>query len=340
MKRRVAIATGIILIVAFLIYVKIGFNWVNEIMKVPEDNIEYYITDISPFKKKITEQAMMHFPDVDNLEGHGIRVFDENGNHISLSELIYQGEKCKLYVSLVNANPYQDKAVFMLFLDYKIIPFWVDGKVEPQEYYSYLLPPFSMINIPIEFTIPDDEKCSKHRLWFVYLFGMEKKPTPKVPIPYFSVTMKNDLRCEDKKISFNLDKLSISGNTSPATSQITDSCSQITVINEEKKISYQKRVITAPKEKRVNLYLQVYNQDDALYSTVVFFNHEPIVLHESDRYIVWRSGREIMLNHQFSLDIPEEPGDYHLYAISFPLTGELPHELIEMTSEIIIVKVK
>ncbi len=289
------------------------------------------ITDVSGFKQKITKSAMSHLPDLSQMSGHGIRLFNENGKFISENNIIISEDSYKCFVSLANAYKNKDRMSFMIFLDDKLLEYHVDNWEKSQTYYTYQLPAYSMVNIPIEFSLKNIRKDVRHRLWFVYFYGMDKIPKIGNEIPYFTASMEKEVILSNG--SDNLKPFTPSINTINADKKFISGSGYKTVVTTsgKKDAIYQSPILTLRKGENVKFNMKAYDKGKHNYSTIVFFDNKPVMFSNGSENILWKSSIDKILNFDFSIKMPEKTGNYPLYAVWIPFEKYLDHDF--MTSE-------
>ncbi len=297
------------------------------------------ILDISTFKQKITDKAMNNLPSGKELSGYGLRMFDENGNFIGTNNIICNSNKYRCYISLVNANEYEEQVGFMLILDNKIKEFCVDGNQVPQTFYTSKLTPYSMINIPIEFSLEGESEDIVHNICAIYLYGMDRVPSSELHIPYFVMSMNKSFTYMGGGKAADFDQLIANNKIASVDKEFANLRQYVTVINtadEEQSIN-QNVNIKLRKGQNVEFVLKAFNQKEHLYSTIVFFDNIPIKINNNDKYLIWKSSEDKMLVNKFSFQTPQKAGIYSMYSISIPLNNI--GESFIMTSEKIDVEV-
>lgn len=301
----------------------------------PQINPTKYIKqleDVSPFNNRITKKATTHLPDNKNLSGYGLRMFDTDGNFISSQSYISTNTNFKCYVSLVNANEYQDKVGLLLFLGDKLLEYKVDNNLNNQQFFTYKLPPFSMINIPVEFSISDTDSTNINRnLWIVYLYLLDKEPQKNFHIPYFYLTMKKQIILEDYDSTSPKSNV-VQTKTIPVIKNLSKNNSRIVIIEkaEEENNLFQSSIIKVKKNTIVKFNLKAFMSESCMYSTFVFFDNYPVEFENSNR-LIWRAEKNSMLSYDFSIKIPTQTGHHTMYSISVPLNNS--NEYYFMTSE-------
>lgn len=277
------------------------------------------IIDSSQFDDKITEQAQMHLPDLDEISGYGIRLFSGDGDFINKT-ISYVGNKCRMYVSLANANLHNDKGELLIIIDNKPIKYTVSNMSSPTYLYSFELEPYSMINIPIEILLDEKDSNALHNIWFFYIYNLDDIPSEDKPIAYFVNAYRMELISKDN-VALNNETYENTNNfVVDLDDNFVNSENIKTVISIEDDRLYQKHVIEASKSQDTDFTIRSFvNAEEELFSTIVIFNNEPIKLNENDNFIVWKASEGKMLESNFTITMPESKGEYQMYGITIPL---------------------
>lgn len=102
--------------------------------------------------------------------GNGLKVGDTD--HVNrtgeYADLPWSGEALDLYVTIYNANDYENQTALIMISDRSQVGFHVDGDSRLQHVYTVTLPAYSYTVIPVRLP-PDElpEEPAKHDLWIL-----------------------------------------------------------------------------------------------------------------------------------------------------------------------------
>lgn len=102
--------------------------------------------------------------------GNGLKVAGLDNKNLSgeAASISWEGETLDFYVTLYNANDYENKFTLFAIADREQVDFCVDGNPAPQSSYQVTMPPKSYTVVPVRIEadkLPNDPAV--HDLWFL-----------------------------------------------------------------------------------------------------------------------------------------------------------------------------
>ena len=175
-KKAISILLSLVAIIAIFYVVTIVVS-----RKTTDPSINISISD--DYNKKLSHNGLVNMPDKENLQGYGIRIFDEEGLFLTSLDTKENGD-IECYVSLANMNNYTDNSALMIFIDGLIQDFYVDNKKVDEYVYFFKMDPFSIRNIPITLSNFTREQ-KNHNITFVYLNKIQESPKMNFAVLFF-----------------------------------------------------------------------------------------------------------------------------------------------------------
>lgn len=106
----------------------------------------------------------------DGMAGNGIKVANMDNENLTgeRAELQYAGQPIDLFVTLYNANNYENEMALIVVSDQKQSSFYVDNNQSPQYVHKVIMPAYSYTVVPIRL-MPEDlpDGLFEHDLWIL-----------------------------------------------------------------------------------------------------------------------------------------------------------------------------
>lgn len=278
------------------------------------------IQDISSYNH-IVKNPTKNLPPSKELKGYGIRLIDSNGKIIN--NLIYRNSKSNYYISFINANNYSDSVGFMILIDGKIQPFFIDNNSKSEIIHNEPFKPYSLVNIPISFNPIVKDTNIAHKMYILAIYNQNILPNQKNPYidsytaPYickFNFSKKNNTNSnnltENNLIDF--DKLTIDNSKS---SDFWTGISYGNTINQ----FHQNNNFLLDSQKNNTLYTFGAVLPKGLYTTIIFLDNIPIKFENNNSYITWQSMNNNLMFYKFNISKNLNKGIHQLYSITLPL---------------------
>jgi len=318
-KSQIFIFMAIILILSSIAYL---FFYKNSTETFKNNGIDSSNTliDISPFKDKVIATKEEDLPPKEELNGYGLRVFDENGNMIKNNSIsINQNAKdMKLYISLASANNFSDKIGFYIFIDEVMQNFIVDNDNQYTNFYSHNIENYSLVNVPVVFTPELNVDREKHTLWVVMVHSLNEKPSETHHIPYFVSTIKFNLDISKEKNNLiEYDNDVEYGSISKKYKEVKQQKSFRAAISFNGSQSlYQEPVLTIENGTK-ELSFQAVNEIGE-YATFFFVDQNRVSVNKKDALLWAIQSKDEMLDARVELDNLLNDGS-EIYTLTVPL---------------------
>lgn len=279
-----------------------------------------YIKDISNFSNKVEFNKNELILSKD-LKGYGIKILSEDGNMIKDNKIHYKGKPLNYYISFTNANEYEDSIGFMIIVDGKVQPFFVDKQNNSKIIHNETLKPYSLINIPITFSPIIDSKNKNHSIYFLSIYNQNKVPSENIKfVDYYAAPYMCNLDIEnisDKDLCKDDCYKILEMNEKPVSE--SSSLTSIIKLDDEKKFVGSNKVEVDSNNDNT-IFRFIGQIPSGLYSTIVFVDNKPIKIFNDKEYFIWKSSNDkTMMFYDFKLPFKLEKGNHQIYSITLPV---------------------
>jgi hypothetical protein len=276
------------------------------------------IKDIGSFNKKLLGATTTHMPP--GASGYGIRIFNANGEFIREEVLLNEMNDFNYFLSITNANPYDDVINFMIIIDNQIVPFKVDKSSTYYENYELSFKPYSLINLPISFALPDNlSKKNKYKIQFICQTKADKKTIKETEYIFSALAyMSKFIEVEEESPLSFLQISDLKDDSSFVTLPKESTNNDSGFVMEIKADSNQTDIneFVFEKGETLNFSLSA-NGENTFYSSIVFVDNNPITLINNSTTLNWKLNKNKQLNYNFSLD-PLQVGVHTIFALTIP----------------------
>lgn len=286
------------------------------------------LKDISHFNNTIEKTNERDLPPPDMLNGYGIRLFNDKGNLVK-DEILKKtsNNKYMYYLSIANANEFKDKIGLVLFINGKIHPFSVDGNKEKQIIYMMDYDTYTLANIPISFEVNETEiPYKKNLIHFTIIKKIDKINNKIKSMPFFANGM--DKYIINDNSNKTIDKTQVN-NTSIYKKRkgLKNNVFRMTIEKEQQEGNKgQTEELTVNKGEKVALLFEATSDKEGVYSTIVFIDNKPLEPY-MEKPIIWKIKNGQMLSDIINIKMPEEKGNYEMYAITIYLNEEKNNDI-------------
>lgn len=263
----------------------------------------------------------------------GLRVLDADGRLTDMRkpiELEQAQSRLDLFVSFVNGTTNPGEFTLLLFDNYHLTPFNVDGNLVTVDGYPLEIDPRTVLDIPITVSLqsPSAGSGSGHLLW-VAMVRIPPRSSPEHPPETYFV---QHVRYRVGEGTLPL----VEGDTmddalltvSPVSEQGLDYELSVSGLQREK--YWWNLSVGSNQTYKVRLRLR---NKPGRYVTMVMLDDKPLPLIGGRPYIYWTSEQGAEYEFSFDLMTPKQAGVHRLYAISFENpTGTLPGPVGQGTS--------
>ncbi|MFC6648872.1 hypothetical protein [Paenibacillus rhizoplanae] len=223
------------------------------------------------------------------------------------------------FLSIANANPYDDVINVMIIIDNQIVPFKIDHSTTQYKNHELSFSPYSIINLPISFELPESLSTkNNYKIHFICQTKADKN-TVKETEYIFSAIAKLDKTIEVEQGAMP----SYSQTSVLKDSSFVNLPEELAVNNSEfvvdiKSDGHEKDInqFVFAEGEQLNFSLIAYGEN-SFYSSIVFLDNKPINLFNGSEILNWEMKDKKKLNYNFSLDALSK-GEHTLFALTIP----------------------
>lgn len=247
-----------------------------------------------------------------------LRVYNWDGEMIHYDNAIKVDleNELKFYISVGNNTIENNKWYALMFImDGLVLPFYIDFDTKMMESYRFQLQKHHILNIPVSISIMPEIMGRSDGMLRILLLRFPNDMSRKY-IPYFTQGLQ--VRVEWPASSIHNDKSTITPLTLQ-TSYITVDEGQYRIANNGTILPSQFEV-HAGKTYTLQLLMR---PGYGVFRTILLLKDGPIRNKERESSILWKSEEGHTYVQQYELTVPQKPGDYYLFAITFDESSAL-----------------
>lgn len=263
----------------------------------------------------------------------GMRVLDNDGNFLNPLEPITTSDQVvDFFVSFVNTTNEIGDFKLLIFMNYELASFILDGSGDGIKEYRFHMEPMTILDIPVTLHLPLSQHDSV--LSFVIVRIPPSAPLDEPPPVFFTQHLRYLVR------SSAFGELSIPTVAEDLVSSVDDNQGldyELIPVGSEMSMPW---LLTVEQNHFLDLRLKLRDLPGH-HLTMALLDDSPIPLRSEQSFIYWRSEPGRQYEHTFRLPAPTKAGPHRLYVLSFrePYTIS-PETLDEQTSMLYTLEVR